>query len=173
MPRRLILFFPLALVVTGAAEPARDNLNSAARDYVRLELAIGEKEDGYIDAYYGPETLKAEGKALAARTDLPALQQDAEQLRARVQRLGKHSTGEQALRARFLAAQLTAAVTRLRMLRGERLSFDDEAQGLFGVRPKLKPLGAYDAVLARIDKLVPGSGPLAERVDAYQDRFLI
>jgi hypothetical protein len=90
-----------------------------------------------------------------------------------VQRLGARSTGEQARRARFLAAQLTAAVTRLRMLRGEKLSFDDEAEGLFGVRPHLKPLSAYDPVLARIDKLVPGTGSLADRVDAYQDRFLI
>ena len=59
------------------------------------------------------------------------------------------------------------------MLRGEKLSFDDEAQGLFGVRPKLKPLSHYDFILAKIDKLVPGKGPLADRVDAYQDRFIV
>src|SRR4030095_16056634 len=41
------------------------------------------------------------------------------------------------------------------------------------LRPQLKPLAAYDRVLAKIDKLVPGSGPLADRVDAYQDRFVI
>jgi len=46
------------------------------------------------------------------------------------------------------------------MLKGEKLSFDDEAKGLFAVRPQLKPLSSYDPVLKRVDALVPGSGPL-------------
>lgn len=123
--------------------------------------------------YYGPDQFKAEGKALAARSDLPALQRRAETLRARIARLGARSAGENARRARFLEAQLAAAVTRLRMLRGEKLSFNDEAQGLFGVRPKLKPLSYYDPLVAKVDRLVPGKGALADRVDAYQDRFTI
>jgi hypothetical protein len=41
------------------------------------------------------------------------------------------------------------------------------------VRPQLKPLSAYDPVLARLETLVPGSGPLSERVDRFQDRFTI
>ena len=31
----------------------------------------------------------------------------------------------------------------------------------------------YDPVLARIERLVPGTGPLAERVEAFQERFTI
>jgi hypothetical protein len=170
---RLMFLVPLVLASAASAAPARDSLNAAATDYVRLQLAIGEKEDGYIDAYYGPDALKAEGKALAARSDLPGLQRQAEALRTRVERLGKRSQGESARRARFLTANLIAAVTRLRMLEGEKLSFADEAQGLFGVRPKLKPLSAYDPVLAKIDRLLPGSGPLSDRADAFQDRFII
>ena len=62
-----------ALLLTAPLQAAAraDSLDAAARDYVRLQLAIGEKEDGYIDAYYGPDQLKADGKALAARSDLP------------------------------------------------------------------------------------------------------
>ena len=163
-------FVAIALfIVASAATAAPPNpLDAAARDYVRLQLAIGQKEDGYIDAYYGPKSLQAEGKALAARSDLKQLRRDAEALRSRVQRL----PGDPA-RKRFLAAQLTAAVTRLRMLQGEKLSFDDEAQGLFGVRPNLKPLSYYDPILARIDKLLPGNGPLPDRVTAFYDRFIV
>ena len=81
--------------------------------------------------------------------------------------------GLDARRADFLSAQLTAAKTRLRMMAGGRLSFADEAKGLFGVTPELKLLASYDAVLARIEALVPGAGPLSTRVDAFQDRFTI
>jgi hypothetical protein len=174
--KRALLFLIAAAPVLMSAAPqlraTRDTLENAARDYVRLQLAIGEKEEGYIDAYYGPEALRAEGKALAGRANLAQLKRQAEALRARVDKLGK-GAGPQARRAEFLAAQLTAAITRLRMLQGERLSFDDEAQGLFGVRPVLKPLSYYDPILARIDRIIPGKGPLADRVDAYQDRFLV
>src|SRR5438270_7118461 len=171
--RGVSLFLVLSLFASRVPAAPADSLDTAARDYVRLQLAIGQKEDGYIDAYYGPETLRAEGKAIAAQSDLPTLQRRAEQLRTRIEHLGRNSTGLQARRARFLAGQLTAAVTRLRMLRGEKLSFDDEAQGLFSVRRHLKPLSAYDPVLARIDRLIPGKDTLADLVDAYQDRFLI
>lgn len=161
----------LALTLAGCATTpaARDGLSGAARDYVVLQMAIGEKEEGYIDAFTGDPALKAEGQALAARSDLPALAARVAALRARVEAL----RAEEPRRAAFMAGQLTAAATRLRMLQGEKLPFVEEAQGLFGVRPDLKPLASYDPVLARIESLVPGTGTLADRVEAYQNRFVI
>jgi hypothetical protein len=167
LPCALIL--PLLLGACVAWARPADSLDAVARDYLRLQLAIGEKEEGYIDAYYGPEELRAEGKAIAAAEGLPQLSSRVDALAARVAALH----GQEPRRARFLQAQLTAARTRLRMLRGEKLSFEEEALGLFGVRPRLQPLTAYDPVLARVEQLVPGSGPLWQRVDAFQDRFTI
>lgn len=165
------MLFVSALVFAAAAHaaPSRDSLDAAARDYVRLQLAIGQKEDGYIDAYYGPAKLKAEGEKIAKNEDLKQLARRVDALTGRVRVL----QASQPDRARFLLAQLKAAQTRLRMLQGEKLSFEDEAEGLFGVRPQLKPLSSYDPVLARIEKLVPGEGALADRVDAFQERFVI
>ena len=159
----------LSLAACVATPRAADSLDTAARDYVRLQLAIGEKEEGYIDAYYGPAELQAEGKALAAASSLAELASRTEALKARIETLA----ASEPRRARFLQAQLTAAATRLRMLQGNKIAFQDEAEGLFGVRPEVKPLAAYDPVLARIEQLVPGSGTLAARVDAFQDRFVI
>jgi hypothetical protein len=166
----------LALLIGMTTQPAfakaADTLDSAARDYVLLSLTIGEKEEGYIDAYYGPPELQAEAKAEAPKQDLEALTARAEALRSRIAGFVPSDTGSiEAKRVRFLDGQLTAAITRLRMMRGERLSFADEAQGLFGVRPALTPLAALDPVLARIDALVPGPGTLAGRVDAFNSRF--
>jgi hypothetical protein len=161
-----------ALSLAGCATflpPERDSLDAIARDYVVLQLAIGEKEEGYIDAYYGDDTLRARALTLAKASDLPSL---AAQVAALRQRVAGTSSAEPR-RAAFLQAQLKAADTRLRMLRGEKLPFVEEAEGLFGVRPELKPLPAYDPVLARIEALVPGTGTLADRVEAYQNRFTI
>jgi hypothetical protein len=157
-----------------AESPARqDSLDAIARDYVLLSLTIGEKEPGYVDAYYGPPEIQAQAKAEGARQSLEALAKRTIAMSDRVANVEKAIEGLDLRRARFLAAQLTAASTRLRMLRGEKLSFEDEAEGLFGVRPTLKPLASYDATLQQVAAIVPGSAPLDQRVEAFQSRFTI
>jgi hypothetical protein len=157
----------------GQAPQPDKRVDAIARDYVLLSLEIGEKEDGYIDAYYGPADLQERAKAEAAKLSLPDLARRTKDLQARVAAIPAEGDSLDARRVRFLAAQLTAAATRLRMMQGEKLSFADEANGLFGVTPEIKPLESYDAVLAKIDTLVPGSGPLPERMEAFQNRFNI
>ncbi len=174
LPQRLataMLAVSLAACVRVAA-PA-DTLDAAARDYVRLQLAIGQKEEGYIDAYYGPPELALQGKAEGTAQDLPKLLTRVDALKARLDAITAAQPKADPRRARFLQAQLTAARTRLRMLSGEKLSFQDEAEGLFGVRPVLQPLASYQPVLERIETLVPGKGTLADRVEAFRDRFII
>lgn len=156
-----------------AGPPAGDSLDSIARDYVQLSLTIGEKEDGYIDAYYGPAEIKAKAVAEAPKLNLGQLSRRTEQLRSRAQAFEGAGDEMAQRRARFLVAQLTAASTRLRMLRGEKLSFEDEAEGLFGVRPKVEPLANLDPLIAELETLVPGQGPLAARADAFSNRFNI
>lgn len=174
---RPLLALILAATALGAcqreAEPAGQNeLDTVAREFVLLSLTIGEKEEGYIDAYYGPAELQEKAKADAAGQDLDALALRADELQKKLEAVASDDPLE-VRRAKFLSAQLTAAATRLRMLKGEKLSFDEEARGLFSVTPELKPLSSYDPLLARIEKLVPGTGDLADRVDAFQNRFNI
>ena len=168
---QLLMGFLLLAGCAGAGI-SDDSLDEIAADYVQMQLEIGEREPGYIDAYYGPKEWQDAAKA--APRSLDDLAAEAATLSARIAVVDPASLDPMEQRRReFLLAQLTAAQTRLRMLRGEKLSFADEAEGLFGVRPELRDLSTYDPVLARIDKLVPGSGPLAERVDAFQNRFVI
>src|SRR3546814_11097441 len=65
---------------------ADDSLDEIAADYVQMTLEIGEREPGYVDAYYGPpewrdaakaaprsvEDLAREANALAARVNAVA-----------------------------------------------------------------------------------------------------
>jgi hypothetical protein len=170
--RWLILLAALFLSACMSAGTAPDSLDRIAADYVRLQLAIGEKEPGYIDAYYGPAEWKL--AAAAQPREIGDLAAATDALSARTAAIDPRALEPMALRRRaFLLAQLKAAATRLRMLGGEKLSFADEAEGLFGVHPELKPLTDYDPVLARIERLVPGEGPLPERVDAFEERFTI
>jgi hypothetical protein len=162
----------LVLGMPAMAAPKPDSLDAIAVDFVKLTLEAGEREDGYVDAYYGPAEWAAEAKAHPR--DQATLRADARRLEARLKALP--TRGETPLLARrraFMAGQLKAADTRLSMALGDKFSFADEAEGLFGVRPQLKPLSDYDPVLARIEALVPGEGPLAQRVDAFWDLYIV
>jgi len=155
----------LALSAPTLAAP----LDDVAQAYVALVLEYGQAEEGYVDAYYGPaewaEAAKAHPRGVRQiELDAAALLRTLDAAPA---------DGIDAARKRFLAAQLRALSTRAAMNQGARYSFADEAAALFGVRPVLKPLASYAAVLRRIDRLVPGTGPLAARVTAFRKRYEI
>ena len=170
MLNRLMLF-ALCLLGACAAVPAnRDSLDAIAADYVKTTLALGEREPGYVDAYFGPPEW-----AEAARADKRSIVDLGNAVTALTSRLSalNPSAPIDLRRRAFMFGQLKAAETRIAMMQGEKMSFQDEAEGLFAVRPELRPLADYDPVLSRIDVLVPGAGPLSDRVDAFQDRFTI
>lgn len=150
----------------------RDSLDAVARDYVTLILEIGEREPGYVDAYYGPpEWAEA---ARANPRDIPALMQGAASLTERLNAIAVTGAEPAVVqRKAYLLAHVSAAAARLRMLSGERLNFADEAEALFGVRPELRPLSDFDPILAQIDRLVPGDGELAARIAAFRGGFRI
>ncbi|KQX26325.1 MULTISPECIES: hypothetical protein [unclassified Sphingomonas] len=170
MTRTLLLAAALFLAV--AAKRAPSPLDGIAADYVHLTLEAGEREEGYVDAYYGPKDWAEAAKAKPR--DVATLRTDAHALVARLDAVKPATlTPEDRIRQRFLTAQLKAAETRLAMMAGTKFSFADEAEGLFAVRPQLKPLAAYDPALAKIAAIVPGDGPLWQRVDDWQNRFVI
>lgn len=167
-----ILLLAAAMMLAVGAKRAPSPLDGIAEAYVHLSLEAGEREPGYVDAYYGPDDWAKEAKAK------PRAVSD---LRTEASRLSKDLTAiapdrlspEDRQRRSFLLAQLKAAETRLAMMAGEKFAFADEAQGLFGIRPTLKPLSAYDPIVAKVAAMVPGDGPLWQRVDAWQNRFVI
>lgn len=177
---RAVLFALLCLVGACATQPVAvpasgpggDTLDAVARDYVALTLEIGEREPGYVDAYYGPAEWQA--AAHADPRTVPQLIQGAAGLAQRLDAISVAGAEPAVVqRKAYLLAHVSAASARLRMLSGEKMSFADEAFALFGVRPELKPLSDYDPVLARIDALIPGPGSLSDRVTAFRSHYVI
>ncbi len=144
-----------------------------AAGYVNLTLRAGTHEAEYVDAYYGPPALKAAAEA-NPRTKAQLIE-DAQYLIKQIDRslMPIATTADMIQRAKALRGMLVAAETRLQMLEGTKFSFDDEARGQFATVPVLKPLSDYDAILAQLENEIPGAGPLAARVDAFNERYVI
>ena len=155
-----------------SSEASRTQLDPIAEAYVHLTLEIGEHEPGYVDAYYGPEEWAQQAKR--SPRPLPELHTATEALLAQLSRVDEAGLAPlEVKRKRLLTAQLVAARTRMAMLAGDSLAFDDEAEGLYALRPVLKPLSAYDPALQQLEALFPGDGQLWQRVEAFSSRTAV
>lgn len=159
--------------LTSAYDPEASYSLAAISDaYTALTLEAGTHEAEWVDAYYGPPDKLAAAKAKPR--SLTMLRSDAAAL---VEQLDGSWVGgldpAERRRAVALRGMLVAAGTRLQMLQGRKFSFIEEAKGQFATEPDLKPLGHYDAILATLEKLIPGEGSLPDRVDAFNERYTI
>jgi len=135
--------------------------------YLRLALRLDRHVPGYVDAYTGPPTLR-EAVAAEAMWKPAELLADAGEL---VQELGQQGYG--ADRKRFLGKQLQAMEAVIRKLQGEALTYRQEVELFFDITPPKVDEETFLAAHAELDKLLPGEGPLAERLADYRDRFIV
>ena len=142
------------------------NVNEMAERSVRLVLALGEHDADYVDAYYGPAESKKQ--AAAEKKPLEEIAREAADLRTA---LGQSTAPE--LRREYLNKQLSALETRVRIVKGERMNFDEEARALSDVTPPSFPDAHFDKLLEKLEARLPGTGPLWQRLQEWRKRFLI
>jgi hypothetical protein len=168
--QRLAAFLALGLAACATAPQPRASVDEVARDYVRMALEIDAHESGFVDAYYGPaEWREAARKNPRGQAEL---KREADRLLAALRGAGAQE-GLEAQRVKVLAANIASARFRLDMIGGTRVKFADEAERLFALRPKLKPLRTYDAALARVEAIAPGPGPLSGRIAEFRSRYSV
>ncbi len=140
-------------------------LDAFSRDYLRLTLEIDKRIDGYVDAYYGPDELKAEVQA-APKREPAALLADVADLQARI------PTADPSRHA-YLTATLRALDCSVRMLNGEEFDYLDEVNRLFDISPAPMDESRFWAAHNELDTLLPGSGSIAERLNARRNRYAV
>ena len=127
-----------------AAAPAGQNrqtipMNTIAERYVKLVLAVGQHDADYVDAFYGPADWKAEAERRKA--PLREIDAAAERLIADIPGLSDADRRDElvVLRQGYLRRQLEALRTRVRMLEGAKLTFDEESRALYDAVAPVHP----------------------------------
>ena len=149
-------------------------MNQVAESYVKLALAVGKHDANYVDAYYGPAEWKAQ--ADSATVPLADIERRASALVAQLASdtgAGADTSEMARLRHAYLRKQLEAMVARVKMLQGTKMSFDDEARALYDATPPTNTEQHFQDVLARLGKMLPGSGAVPARYVAYRNQFVI
>ncbi|MBX3313061.1 MAG: DUF885 domain-containing protein [Actinobacteria bacterium] len=137
--------------------------------YLEVGLRLGRHLDGLVDAFYGPADL-AERVEAEPRRDLPALVAD---VRALVADVDAGDGDLDPTRRRWLRAQAAGLHTAARKLAGEDVAFVDEVESCYGVRPTFVDHDVLAEAHGRLDAVLPGSGPIAERYEAYRTDHLM
>lgn len=151
---------------------ARDLLDRIAEDYVRLCFYIARYEPGYVEFYYGPAHLRQEAESNPRTLDQIYILTLS--LTARLGVFAQDSIDRQSeLRRKSLGGQVEAARGKIASLQGTVRAFDEESAQLFGAIAPSYPEGYFKEVAGRIDALLPGSGPVAERLNAFRDGFMV
>jgi hypothetical protein len=174
--RRILFLFVLCGLVTvsGSARAAADAMNTVARRYAHLVLALGQHDPDYVDAFYGPSEWKTQAEK--EKKSLDAIGAEAAELQATLTKNSQAGTlGDEMLQLRreYLQKQISALAARVRVLKGEKLKFDDESRALYDAVAPTFPDSHFDQIIAQLDAKIPGKGPLWERYDMWRKPFVI
>ena len=140
------------------------------RDYLMLGLRFDRIEEGYVDAFTGDPELRR----LVADEPAPEpaqLLRQAERLLAELPQVPRSSAGPGGFteqRAAFIGAHLRALACAARKFAGEPVGFVQEVRDYFDVEIARGDPDRYRAAHARLDEVLGGSGPLAERMEAHR-----
>ena len=143
-------------------------LTGVSLSYARIAVALGERDPDSIDYYYGPAEWVTD-----IRENPPSLAQIRRSALALIAEL-RDKPAESEAQRQFLIGQLRAIASRVDLLLGAHLTFDQETQAMFGVQVPAR----YDQrrlahIRSQIDALLPGRGGLAERYSSFDQRFTV
>jgi len=151
-------------------------MNDIAEDYVKLVLNIGQYDADFVDAYYGPEEWRS-GLKSDLQFDSTAyknLSSKTDELLNELESLGEYKADElETLRFRYLYKQLLACKTKIFMLNGVLLPFDEETKALYDVSALIHNDEFFQSAIAELYKILPGKGDVAKRLNEFKMKFVI
>jgi hypothetical protein len=159
---------------SGGARSATDAMNAVAERYAHLVLALGQHDPDYVDAFYGPAEWKTQAEK--EKKSLDAIGAEAAELIATLAKIPDAATsGDEMLKLRreYLQKQISALAARVRMLKGEKLKFDDESRALYDAVAPTFDDSHFDQIISQLESKIPGKGPLWERYEKWRKPFVI
>jgi hypothetical protein len=168
-------------ILVNAQPQPPDPLGGIAERYVRLVLAVGQHDADYVDAFYGPPQWRKDAEA--GKVPLDAIDARARALETEIAGTGLAPAGPKpsredldlwALRRQYLTRQLASLRTRVAMLNGRKMTFDEESLALYDAVAPVKPESEFEAVIKQLEGLLPASsGSIIDRYDRYKQAFVI
>ena len=171
-----MLALALVMLAVGCATKTADpeiTMDNLAESYVKLVLAVGQHDQDYVDAYFGPEAWRSEAQeaAISLSEIGERARQTLDDLRALAPPAGEDEM--EALRHAHLSRSLESLIARVDLLSGRVMTFDEESRALYDAVAPSHDETHFEEILAQLDELLPGEGPLIERYETFKKDFII
>jgi hypothetical protein len=135
---------------------------SIAERYIRAAHGVNLHKFGFIDAYFGnPDWTQP------FSSDLDSLAVELEQLQNDLSEIVSSE------RRTYLSVQIRAMQTMVNIKSGASISFLEEVRGLHDIEPIRKPESLFETANQKLEELLPGTGSLNDRRQAYRNKFII
>ena len=161
----------LFCLLAGPAVAQSDSMESVVSDFLGAGLVF-QNHDRMPYMYLGDPS-----HVEAARSSSLSLDGAVGQLRliqSRLLDLPEADDAQEEKRRSSLNGRLTATITRGEILLGELpTDFQAESTLVFGVEAPLYDEAHFTRLTAELDSLIPGDGPLVDRVGEFRDQFVI
>jgi hypothetical protein len=174
------IIFPAALLLLlscGQKNNSNPNeaaeLNHLAEKYVRLGLAVGTYDESFVDAYYGPDSLKPVATNADSSFPKDSFLTVVNTLSNELKKFEGSTNDTLVKRSAWILSQLKAFERRIKLVGGDSASFETESKELYGVTVPVYDSTHFKLVAAKLDSLLPGSGPVNERFQQLANRFTI
>lgn len=151
-------------------------MNAIAEDYVKLVLNIGQYDADFVDAFYGPKEWRdsLKSKLMFDSTAYKNLSSKTDELLNELESLSEYKADKlETLRFRYLYKQLLACKTKIFMLNGVLLPFDEETKALYDASAPTHNDEYFQSAIAKLDKLLPGDGDVPKRLNDFKTKFVI
>ena len=169
----------LILVMISACTSEKQELNEEetlhriGTNYVKLGLTIGQYDPDFVDAYYGPDSLKPQSLPDTAHFPTDTLLSQVSNLRQELALIAASTDSAVRSRAGWLDSQLIAFSRRIKIFSGENAPFDTESNELFDAVAPVYPEKHFQDLIATLDSILPGKGTLPDRFQKVASRFII
>jgi len=181
---KIISILAIVLIVVSCSEKKESiqqsdlelKMNDIAENYVKLVLNIGQYDADYVDSYYGPEEWRVNLKSDLKfdSTAYKNLSTKTDELLNELESLGEYKADAlETLRFRYLYKQILACKTKIFMLNGVLLPFDEETKALYDASAPTHNKEFFQSTIIELDKILPGSGDIAKRLNDFKMKYEI
>ena len=172
----MLLIIPVIIIIScneKQESKSSTNFNQLAEQYVRLGLTIGEYDSDFVDAYYGPDSLKPSSPKLAVFPKDSLLAAVDHLINELKQFTTADTNTTSNMRSNWMTGQLIAFGRRIKIFSGQTASFDEESKDLFAVVAPMHDEKYFKDIVAKLDSSLPGKGTIAERFQNMANHFII
>jgi len=148
-------------------------IDKIAYEYVYLAHSIGLHDPDYVDAYFGPDSIK--NSAIKDSMSLRSIKLRIVDLIGIIDTLKVEDENNLLLnlRHKFLKNMLSSMNSRINVILGFESKFNDECKNLYGAISPEYSEEFFQNIINDLDAMLPGNGDIKERYQDFKSKFII